>query len=53
MEEENDRIAEENRIRELKAKCERKGLSFEDEEAKYQKKLSDARAKEEAKRAKK
>lgn len=51
--EENDRIAEENRIRELKAKCERKGLSFEDEEAKYQKKLSDARAKEEAKRAKK
>ncbi len=51
--EENDRIAEESRIRELKAKCEKKGLSFEEEEAKYQSKLAEKKAKEEAKAAKK
>lgn len=50
---ENDRIAEENRIAELKEKCEKKGLSFEEEEAKYQAKLAEKKAKEEAKAAKK
>ena len=50
--EENDRIAEEKRIEELKAKCEKKGLNFEEEEAKYQAKLAAAKAKEEAKKAK-
>ena len=50
---ENDRVAEENRIAELKAKCEKKGLSFEEEEAKYQAKLAEQKAKAEAKAAKK
>ena len=50
---ENDRIAEENRIAELKAKCAKKGLNFEEEEAKYQQKLADAKAKAAAKAAKK
>lgn len=50
--EENDRKAEENRIKELKAKCAKKGLNFE-EEAKYQAKLAEKKAKEEAKAAKK
>lgn len=50
--EENDRIAEENRIRELKERCEKKGLDFEAEEAKYQKKLAEQKAKQEAKAAK-
>ena len=49
---ENDRIAEENRIKELKAKCEKKGLNFEEEEAKYQAKLAEKKAKAEAKAAK-
>lgn len=49
---ENDRIAEENRVRELKAKCEKKGLSFAEEEAKYQAKLAEKQAKEAAKAAK-
>lgn len=49
---ENDRIAEENRIAELKAKCEKKGLRFEEEEAKYQAKLAEKKAKAEAKAAK-
>ena len=44
-----DQAAEENRIRELKAKCEKKGLSFEEEEGRYQQKLADKRAKAEAK----
>lgn len=39
-EEEAERLAEESRIRELKARCEKKGLSFEEEEAKYQAKLN-------------
>lgn len=51
--EENDRKAEENRIKELKAKCEKKGLSFDEEEAKYQEKLAQKKAKEEAKAARK
>lgn len=50
---ENDRIAEENRIRELKAKCQKKGLDFATEEAKYQKALADKKAKAEAKKKKK
>ena len=50
---ENDRIAEENRIFELKAKCEKKGLNFDEEESKYQAALAAKKAKEEAKRAKK
>ncbi len=50
--EENDRIAEENRIKELKAKCEKKGLNFEEEEARYQAKLAEKKAKAEAKAAK-
>ena len=51
--EENERQAEENRIRELKAHCEKKGLDFETEEAKYQKKLAEKKMKEEMKRKKK
>lgn len=35
-EEENARLVEEARINELKATCEKKGLSFEEEEKKYQ-----------------
>ena len=46
---ENDHKAEENRIKELRVKCEKKGLDFETEEAKYQAKLSEKKAKEEAK----
>lgn len=42
-EEEADRLAEAARVAELKTLCEKKGLSFEEEEAKYQ-------AKQEAKR---
>ena len=43
--EEFDRIAEENRIKELKAKCDRKGLNFEEENQKY---LDKKQAKENA-----
>lgn len=49
--EEADKMAEENRIRELRAKCEKKGLNFEEEEAKYQAKLAEMKAKAEAKAA--
>ena len=51
--EENDRIAEENRIRELKEKCEKKGLSFEEEEAKYQARREAKQKKEAARSARK
>ena len=44
-----DRVAEENRVKELKAHCAKKGLSFETEEAKYQQKLAERKAKEAAK----
>ncbi len=44
-EHENAIKAEENRIAELKAKCEKKGLNFEEEEAKYQAKLKEKEAK--------
>ena len=50
---EQDRKAEENRIRELKEHCAKKGLDFNVEEAKYQAKLAEKKAKEEAKAAKK
>lgn len=51
--EEQEKLAEAKRIEELKAKCAKKGIRFEDEEAKYQAKLAAKRAKEEAKAAKK
>ena len=41
-----DRVAEENRVKELKAHCVKKGLSVDAEEAKYQQKLADRKAKE-------
>lgn len=50
---EQERISEEKRIEELKAKCAKKGLSFETEEAKYQAKLAQKKAKAEAKANKK
>ncbi len=50
--EKQDKLAEENRIKELKALCEKKGLNFDEEEAKYQAKLAAAKAKAEAKAAK-
>ena len=49
-EEENDRLAEEARKAELKARCEKKGLSYEEEEAKYQAKLEEKRKVAEAKK---
>lgn len=52
-EEEQAKAAEEKRIEELKARCAKKGLSFEEEEAKYQAKLAEKKAKAEAKRRKK
>ncbi len=48
---EQEKKAEEIRIKELKEKCEKKGLSFEAEEAKYQTQLAEKKAKEEAKKA--
>ncbi len=42
---EQDKKAEEKRIEELKARCARKGLDFEAEEAKYQQKLAAKQAK--------
>ncbi len=50
-EEEANRIAEENRKTELKAKCEKKGLDYEAEEAKYQAKLEQKRKAAEEKKA--
>lgn len=50
---EQERISEEKRIEELKEKCAKQGLSFEEEEAKYQAKLAEKKAKAEAKAAKK
>ena len=50
---ENDRIAEENRVKELKEFCEKKGLNFEEEEAKYQTKLADRKARQAARAAQK
>lgn len=50
---EQERVAEAKRIEELKAKCAKKGLNFDEEEAKYQAKLAADKAKAEAKAAKK
>lgn len=50
QEEESNRESEKQRVAELKAKCEKKGLNFEEEEAKYQAVLA---AKQEAAEAKK
>lgn len=50
---EQERISEQKRIEELKEKCAKKGLNFEEEEAKYQARLAEQKAKEEAKAAKK
>ena len=50
---EQELISEKKRIEELKTKCVKKGLRFEDEEAKYQAKLAKAKAKAEGKAAKK
>ena len=47
-----DKIAEAKRIEELKNKCVKRGLNFDEEEAKYQAKLAEKKAKEEAKAAK-
>ena len=44
-EEESERLAEAARIEELKARCEKKGLDFEAEEARYQQKLEAKQAK--------
>lgn len=50
---EQDKIAEAKRIEELKARCAKKDLNFDEEEAKYQAKLAEKKAKEAAKAAKK
>lgn len=50
--EEQERKAEAKRIEELKAKCAKKGLNFEEEEAKYQAKLAEEKAKAEKKKRK-
>lgn len=47
-----EKKAEMIRIKELKEKCAKKGLNFEEEEAKYQAKIGEKKAKEEAKKKK-
>ncbi len=49
--EEAECLAEEARKEELKTYCKKKGLSYEEEEVKYQKKLAEKKAKAEAKAA--
>lgn len=49
--EEADHIADEARKVELRAYCDKKSLSYEAEEAKYQAKLAEKKAKEEAKKS--
>ena len=49
--EEQERLAEAKRVEELKARCAKKGLNFEEEEARYQAKLAERKAKEAAKAA--
>ena len=51
--EEQEKIAEAKRIEELKARCAKKGLDFDAEEARYQAKLAQAKAKAATKAAKK
>lgn len=50
--EEAEQIAEETRKEELRSYCKKKGLSYEQEELKYQKKLADKKAKQAEKAAK-
>lgn len=50
--EEAEQIAEEARKEELRSYCKKKGLSYEQEEMKYQKKLADKKAKQEKQAAK-
>lgn len=50
-EEEADRLAEESRKAELRSRCEKKGLNFDEEEAKYQAKQEEKRKAAEAKKA--
>ncbi|MCM1193121.1 MAG: MFS transporter [Lachnospiraceae bacterium] len=50
---EQEKLAEAKRIEELKAKCARKNLNFDEEEARYQAKLAADKAKAEAKAARK
>ena len=50
-EEENTRLVEEARIEQLKIDCEKKGLNFEEENAKFLAKKADADAKAEQKKA--
>jgi GPH family glycoside/pentoside/hexuronide:cation symporter len=45
-----DQIAEEKRVQELKTKCAKKGLSFEAEEEKYQKRQAKKQEKKAARR---
>lgn len=52
-EEEANRLADEARKSELKARCEKKGLNYDEEEAKYQTKLEAKRKAAEEKKAKK
>lgn len=47
--EEADQLEEEERKKELQERCAKKGLNFEEEEAKYQKALAEKKAKAEAK----
>ena len=47
-----DHEAEEKRIEELKAKCEKKGLNFEEEERKYQARIAEQKAKADKKKKK-
>lgn len=48
---EQERIAEETRLKELKTKCEKKGLNFEEEDAKYRKALAEKEAKKQARKS--
>lgn len=48
--EQADREADEARKAELKSRCDKKGLNFEEEEAKYQAKLAEKAAKKAAKK---
>jgi len=49
---EQEKVAEAKRIEELKSKCAKKGLSFDEEEKKYQERIAQAKAKAEAKATK-
>ena len=46
-----ERVAEEKRIAELRALCQKKGLSFEEEERKYQAKLAEKKARNQKKQS--